>query len=213
MSAEAPPEPEPNGRRYRSKKQRPCDVCRSRKIQCKLQGNEAVCEMCKKLGRRCTYVLGPLTRKYRGCATGDNTSRPDTVPLPAGSEQQQQQQQEDLARSDIPMQNTGDPQSMDVDPFWLPPDLRWSPRAFSNLLAVDWSAVEFPLGRIPTYMKKKTMGKRSMLTMSQEQVRLIAADTSRPLEPTTMAHPSRMLPHQPTTSALTPTLAALHIPC
>lgn len=60
----------PNGRTYRSKKQRPCDICRSRRVQCKsLQrqhdGTAALCEMCVKLGLRCTFVKGPLRKRYR----------------------------------------------------------------------------------------------------------------------------------------------------
>lgn len=55
-------------RKYRSKKQRPCDLCRSRKIQCKLQGDKAECEHCQKLSRRCTFVLQPLKRTYRPAA-------------------------------------------------------------------------------------------------------------------------------------------------
>ncbi|ATY66976.1 fungal specific transcription factor domain [Cordyceps militaris] len=56
---------EGNARKYRSKKQRPCDLCRTRKIHCKLQADGAECELCRRLERRCTFVLGPLRRKYR----------------------------------------------------------------------------------------------------------------------------------------------------
>lgn len=59
------PAPEGNGRKYRSKKQRPCDLCRTRKIHCKLQGDGSECELCRRLERQCTFVLGPLRRKYR----------------------------------------------------------------------------------------------------------------------------------------------------
>lgn len=52
-------------RKYRSKKQRPCDLCRTRKIQCKLQVDKAECEHCQKLSRQCTFVLQPLKRSYR----------------------------------------------------------------------------------------------------------------------------------------------------
>jgi hypothetical protein len=52
-------------RKYRSKRQRPCDLCRQRKTQCKIQGPGGACELCDKLGRNCTFVLQPL-RKERG---------------------------------------------------------------------------------------------------------------------------------------------------
>ncbi|EPE10945.1 fungal specific transcription factor domain protein [Ophiostoma piceae UAMH 11346] len=63
MSSEAPPEP--TGRKYRSKKQRPCDLCRSRKIHCQVPRNGAVCECCKRLNRTCTFKLEPLKRRAR----------------------------------------------------------------------------------------------------------------------------------------------------
>ena len=63
MSSEAPLEP--TGRKYRSKKQRPCDICRSRKIHCQIPRNGAVCECCKRLNRTCTFELEPLKRSAR----------------------------------------------------------------------------------------------------------------------------------------------------
>lgn len=62
---DAAPPPESNARKYRSKKHRPCDLCRTRKIQCKLQRDESACALCQKMGRQCTYVMGPLRRKTR----------------------------------------------------------------------------------------------------------------------------------------------------
>ncbi|KAH8168720.1 fungal specific transcription factor domain-containing protein [Sarocladium implicatum] len=73
--------PEGNGRKYRSKKQRPCDLCRTRKIHCKLQANGAGCELCRRLGRQCTFVLGPLRRKYRA------RNGPEDAPEAAASQQ------------------------------------------------------------------------------------------------------------------------------
>ena len=163
MSDEVPPQQQhdSNGRRYRSKKQRPCDVCRSRKIQCKLHGNEVVCEMCKKLGRRCTYVLGPLRRKHRGSsANGDcRDSRSDLGP--AFLEAQQQQEGSStaaMAQAQAQARGGGGGDShmaMDVDPFWLGPqvqhlptstDMQWSPRGSTDLLGMNWPAMQGPLG-------------------------------------------------------------------
>lgn len=63
--------PEHSGRAYRSKKQRPCDLCRTRKIQCKLRAERADCELCQRLERQCTFVLGPVRRRYRPRVNGD----------------------------------------------------------------------------------------------------------------------------------------------
>jgi hypothetical protein len=50
-------------RKYRSKKQRPCDLCRSRKSQCKILDHDETCELCKKLDRECTFVVHPLRKE------------------------------------------------------------------------------------------------------------------------------------------------------
>ena len=50
-------------RKYRSKRQRPCDLCRQRKTQCKIPGSGGACELCDKLRRNCTFVLQPLRRE------------------------------------------------------------------------------------------------------------------------------------------------------
>ncbi|EFX00605.1 fungal specific transcription factor domain containing protein [Grosmannia clavigera kw1407] len=54
-----------SGRKYRSKKQRPCDLCRSRKIHCKVGISDAVCECCRRLKRVCTFEMEPLKRRHR----------------------------------------------------------------------------------------------------------------------------------------------------
>jgi hypothetical protein len=57
------PASEASGRKYRSKKQRPCDLCRSRKTQCRILNGNATCELCKRLSRACTFILQPLRRE------------------------------------------------------------------------------------------------------------------------------------------------------
>lgn len=160
MSADALQE---SGRRYRSKKQRPCDVCRSRKIQCKLHGTEVVCDNCKKLGRRCTYVLGPLTRKHRGSsADGGNDTHTNLGPPPS-----RPAQHDALMVAEGAQINHSDSQiAMDVDPFWLGSDMQWSPRGSSDLLALDWPALQGSLGMV--YLMS-TQASILELTMSQVQ--------------------------------------------
>ncbi|KAB5562894.1 fungal-specific transcription factor domain protein, partial [Coniochaeta sp. 2T2.1] len=136
-------------RRYRSKKQRPCDVCRSRKIQCKLQGgNEVVCEMCKKLGRRCTYVLGPLTRKHhRGEGGGSANGELDLGSAFLGAQQDGGRAPE-LAQPQQGQSGNGEAHmAMEVDPFWMGADMQWSPRGSDALLGgMGWTTIQGSLG-------------------------------------------------------------------
>ncbi|KAJ5114110.1 hypothetical protein N7456_002644 [Penicillium angulare] len=52
-------------RKYRSRLQRPCDLCRTRKIQCKKQNDALACQKCSELSRVCTFVLQPVKKKAR----------------------------------------------------------------------------------------------------------------------------------------------------
>jgi hypothetical protein len=61
-------------RKYRSKRQRPCDLCRSRKTQCKISSFNAACELCMRLERNCTFVLQPLRKKRRQSETENATA-------------------------------------------------------------------------------------------------------------------------------------------
>ncbi|OAA66690.1 Transcription factor [Niveomyces insectorum RCEF 264] len=51
-------------RPYRSKKQRPCDVCRRRKHACSLEGKPP-CRICRSLGTACTFNNPPHQRPRR----------------------------------------------------------------------------------------------------------------------------------------------------
>ncbi|KAK1594611.1 fungal-specific transcription factor domain-containing protein [Colletotrichum navitas] len=46
-------------RRYRSKAQRPCDLCRARKALCNIPDPLQPCHLCKRIGRECTFVSNP----------------------------------------------------------------------------------------------------------------------------------------------------------
>jgi hypothetical protein len=161
MSPEAVPVLEHAGRKYRSKKQRPCDLCRSRKIQCKLQGNEAACELCRRLDRRCTFILGPVRRKYRPRADQDQSTNggSELVRAVAGDRRQQQQQdrgqEEDATMSGTTGNGEAPNQVLDPASFdWLPlnqdvPDQIFTPRTASNLLSMNWPEVGFPMDALP----------------------------------------------------------------
>lgn len=46
-------------RRYRSKSQRPCDLCRARKVLCNIPDPTRPCQLCDRTGRDCTFVGNP----------------------------------------------------------------------------------------------------------------------------------------------------------
>lgn len=156
MSPEAQqPVPGYNGRKYRSKKQRPCDLCRSRKIQCKLQDNQTACELCKRLNRRCAFVQGPVRRKYRARTDHQNIGangeeEADTIRV--GEEQHQQQCQ----APDVGAGGQNGQQMLPASFDWLPlsqddqvdPDSIFPPPNASNLLALNWPDVDFPMGNV-----------------------------------------------------------------
>ncbi|KAH7325620.1 fungal-specific transcription factor domain-containing protein [Stachybotrys elegans] len=127
------------GRKYRSKKQRPCDLCRSRKIQCKLQGTggHVACELCARLDRQCTFVTVPLRRKHRlppvtvdtGADTGaENPPRIEPTDAPVVS-----------PRDEILM-------GVDVDTFWQGATEALNPQAASHLPHMSWSPFHFDTG-------------------------------------------------------------------
>lgn len=73
---EAAPQPPPNvryePRRYMSKSQRACDLCRSRKSACRVDNVGSRCRLCASLGRQCTFDSGPLQRSVRNSKRTDH---------------------------------------------------------------------------------------------------------------------------------------------
>ncbi|KAH6693870.1 fungal-specific transcription factor domain-containing protein [Plectosphaerella plurivora] len=59
-------------RRYRSKAQRPCDLCRARKVLCNIPDPSQPCQLCTRIGRNCTFVGNP--GKRRAAAQGNSPS-------------------------------------------------------------------------------------------------------------------------------------------
>ncbi|KAN0090423.1 Fungal specific transcription factor domain containing protein [Hyaloscypha variabilis] len=53
------------GRKYKSRKERPCDACRKRKICCTRDASEKNCSLCRTRGETCEYVLPPNVRRNR----------------------------------------------------------------------------------------------------------------------------------------------------
>ncbi|KEY71702.1 hypothetical protein S7711_02931 [Stachybotrys chartarum IBT 7711] len=144
------------GRRYRSKKQRPCDLCRSRKIQCKLQGNEAACELCRKLGRQCTFVIAPLRRKYRprlenGSADGEGGRLEQHG---GGAQDGEAQQDQSGAAAEGAAANGDDSiMAMDTAPLWLQmadSEQTLSPQTAANIMSINWGSMDFSMGALPS---------------------------------------------------------------
>ncbi|KAJ9157396.1 Fungal specific transcription factor domain containing protein [Pleurostoma richardsiae] len=72
------PQPQPQlssqpigSRRYKSRRHRPCDLCRARKVACAIE-TQPPCELCRSKGRPCTFVNGPGLRR--------RPARPAAVP-------------------------------------------------------------------------------------------------------------------------------------
>lgn len=122
---------EQNGRKYRSKKQRPCDLCRSRKTHCRITGSESICELCKKLGRQCTFVQKPLRRAQNPQANGENIDR--TSP-PQPNVMSVSNSQHDPGLQDLPLAGNDDTNSTPIESssFWLP-QMDWSAMNLSSI--------------------------------------------------------------------------------
>jgi hypothetical protein len=127
------------GRKYRSKKQRPCDFCRSRKSQCRILNGSTGCELCKRLDRTCTFVLQPLRRERHQPGTSLDTSANETN-LPDDSE--------DIQPVLMPAMSTNNDTS---DSAWWPSPLTngtlpYDLNSLSHIMPTDWSSMDFALG-------------------------------------------------------------------
>ncbi|KAK1990903.1 fungal-specific transcription factor domain-containing protein [Colletotrichum falcatum] len=69
-------------RRYMSKRQRPCDFCRSRKTACRIDPAPP-CRLCALHGRECTFVESAAPRKRRRLLSDEARSRAAPLPPPA----------------------------------------------------------------------------------------------------------------------------------
>ncbi|OKL63407.1 hypothetical protein UA08_01770 [Talaromyces atroroseus] len=62
----------PKGRIYKSRKTRPCDACRRRKVACDMPAGPP-CRRCMHMDKACTFDEGPSQRKRRAPNTNANT--------------------------------------------------------------------------------------------------------------------------------------------
>lgn len=129
-------------RKYRSKRQRPCDLCRGRKTVCKVLLGSSVCELCKKLGKSCAFVLQPLKKQQ-------------PRPLPSEGHLQTNPSQHQRASGNTPEDPmrceprniTSGPvdSSFDVDMFLAPPATAQTPTfnaQTASLNTIEWPFLE-----------------------------------------------------------------------
>lgn len=60
-------------RPYRSKRSRPCDICRGRKGYCRIE-DAPPCQRCRKLNVACTFIEGPAKRQQTSYREDDTTT-------------------------------------------------------------------------------------------------------------------------------------------
>jgi hypothetical protein len=93
---------ESQGRAYRSKKQRPCDLCRSRKAQCRIQDQAAACDLCRRTRRECTFVQQPV-RKTRVHETPNPDGRGTLNNIDLGTASSPVVLRDNLVHADAPL--------------------------------------------------------------------------------------------------------------
>jgi hypothetical protein len=58
-------------RKYKSRKERPCDFCRRRQVSCKIDVAPP-CQLCQNHGRECTFVERPKKKRRPNNLVGDS---------------------------------------------------------------------------------------------------------------------------------------------
>lgn len=143
-------------RKYRSKRQRPCDLCRQRKTQCKIPASGGACELCDKLGRSCTFVLQPLRKeRWQPLETDSRPGRPFTqtqaIPAPPYGTQSDPNTYTDgpMAIDVADFENADLHFDIDVDSQTILPMSSQLPflrqRIDSQSGPIDWSYLNFPI--------------------------------------------------------------------
>ncbi|KAG7736157.1 hypothetical protein KL923_004866 [Ogataea haglerorum] len=70
-----------HGRKYRSKKNRPCDLCRKKRMACLREDNMTRCLPCELRKLDCTYVLEPVKKRKRSNETADEAPTAEKIRL------------------------------------------------------------------------------------------------------------------------------------
>ncbi|RSL74400.1 hypothetical protein CEP53_000253 [Fusarium sp. AF-6] len=86
LNTTPPSQPQPNtravagSRRYRSKSQRPCDLCRARKVLCNIPEPGQPCQLCERTSRLCTFVGNPGKKQRERASRAQSGGTPPVVP-------------------------------------------------------------------------------------------------------------------------------------
>ncbi|KAI8723107.1 Zn(2)-C6 fungal-type domain-containing protein [Fusarium sp. LHS14.1] len=67
-------------RRYRSKSQRPCDLCRARKVLCNIPEPGQPCQLCERTSRLCTFVGNPGKKQRDRASRAQSGGTPPVAP-------------------------------------------------------------------------------------------------------------------------------------
>ncbi|KAG7698825.1 hypothetical protein KL951_002089 [Ogataea haglerorum] len=70
-----------HGRKYRSKKNRPCDLCRKKRMACLREDNMTRCLPCELRKLDCKYVLEPVKKRKRSNETADEAPTAEIIRL------------------------------------------------------------------------------------------------------------------------------------
>lgn len=84
-------------RPVRSRKNRPCDNCRSKRLRCVIEQVGAACELCRNGGKSCTFLMPP---RKRYDDPGEGSPKRRRTP-----QQQQQPDLSDTAASHVSLQH------------------------------------------------------------------------------------------------------------
>lgn len=107
-------------RRYRSKTQRPCDLCRSRKVLCNIPDPSRPCQLCDRTSRACTFQATPA--KKRNHRKSSYARRSPMSPLSDGNSNLLGQETLSSREVNLIPPNQQVQVTMDIDnPSWLIP--------------------------------------------------------------------------------------------
>lgn len=79
MDIEADANSPSHGRKYKSRKERPCDACRRRKVCCIREPGDEACSLCRMQNTTCTYDRGPTPRRRRPTQSTSAWNESDTI--------------------------------------------------------------------------------------------------------------------------------------
>ncbi|PNY23683.1 Transcriptional activator protein DAL81 [Tolypocladium capitatum] len=96
-------------RRYRSKSQRPCDLCRARKVLCNIPDPSKPCQLCDRTGRPCTFITDASKKpKKLSTLNGTRSLQLDGMITDSSTLYRRGEAQVQLAESQSPEEGLGE---------------------------------------------------------------------------------------------------------